>query len=89
MWYEILEKLTFEITSRGAWRGRRPDSIQKLSGNEVYCTNASLLLMNNFLRSKLHHRIFQELKLVFYKIREGCSLFKKSVMKFTVEQVVH
>jgi hypothetical protein len=60
MWYEILGKLTFEITPRSAWRGRRPDSIQKLFGNEVYCTNASLLLMNILLRSKLHHRFLKK-----------------------------
>jgi hypothetical protein len=29
-------------------------SIEKLSGNEVYCTNSPLLLVKNMLRSELH-----------------------------------
>ena len=37
---------------------RKKVSIQKLSGNEVYCTNALLLLMKIMLCSEVHCKIF-------------------------------
>jgi len=41
----------------------------KLSGNEVYYTNALLLLIKNMLCSKLHCQKGFELKLFLYKTR--------------------
>ena len=45
----------------------------KLYGNEVYCTNASLLLIKIMLCSKLHCQKVFRLKLFSYKIRETSS----------------
>ena len=39
-----------------------------LSGDEVYCTNASLLLMEIMLRSQLHRQKVFKSKLLSYQI---------------------
>ena len=43
------------------------------SGNEVYCTNALLLLIKMMLFSKLHCQKVFKLKHISYKIRWGCA----------------
>ena len=46
-----------------------PISTIKLSGHDVYCTNASLLAMKITLCGKLHHQRVLKLKLLSYTIQ--------------------